>query len=99
MRLRFLKAIASVYGSFNVNAVVDIPDETLAKYWIAAGAAEEHKGKETAKARRIIPFKTPKIPKEKPTKISKGQYWCGKCHTLHKETSNIGKKHLKHRVG
>lgn len=38
---------------------------------------------------------TPPI-KEKPEVIPAGQYWCAKCHNLHRVTSNIGKRHLKH---
>ena len=39
-------------------------------------------------------------PKPKPVKpdvIPKGQFWCTKCKALHRETSNTGKKHIKHK--
>lgn len=41
-------------------------------------------------------------PKPKPVKpdvIPKGQFWCTKCKTLHREigTSKIGQKHLKYK--
>jgi len=39
----------------------------------------------------------PKTPQGKPDFIPKGQYWCGKCQTLHRETSKLGKRHLKHK--
>lgn len=31
----------------------------------------------------------------RPDVIPDGQYWCSKCLSLHRETSKIGKKHLK----
>jgi len=40
---------------------------------------------------------TPEPPVEQPP-IPDGQYWCGKCQTLHRETSKVGKRHLKHKV-
>jgi hypothetical protein len=39
----------------------------------------------------------PESPVEQ-TPIPEGQYWCGKCKTLHRENSGIGKRHLKHKV-
>lgn len=31
-----------------------------------------------------------------PDVIPPGQFWCPKCHALHRETSRVGKNHLKH---
>ncbi len=33
----------------------------------------------------------------KPDKIPAGMFWCPKCKILHRETSKIGQKHLKHK--
>ena len=39
----------------------------------------------------------PKPEPVKPDKIPAGMFWCPKCKILHRETSKIGQKHLKHK--
>ena len=97
MRLKFRKSVASIYGSFNVGTVADIPNEALAKHWCDRGVAVEDKGKPTAVARRMIKSEL-KLPKGKPDIIPKGMFWCGKCRSLHRSASVTGIKHLKHQV-
>ncbi len=33
---------------------------------------------------------------EKPLELKPGEYWCPKCQTIHRNSSNIGRKHLKY---
>lgn len=35
--------------------------------------------------------------KPKPDVIPDGLFWCGRCETLHRETSKVGQKHLKYK--
>lgn len=95
MRIKLLKSLASVYGSLNVGSIVDIPDEALARKWCDANVAVEVKDAPTTVARRIV---RNNAPREKPANIPEGHFWCGNCSVVHRETSGVGKRHLKHRV-
>ena len=35
---------------------------------------------------------------EKPRELKPGQYFCSKCQAIHRETSNLGKRHLKYKL-
>lgn len=89
MRIKFLKSIASIYGGFAPGMVVDIPNEAVARSWCNAGIAKPDKGKPTGTARQTIKAK---VPKEKPEKIPKGQFWCPRHQTLHRLNSPTGMK-------
>lgn len=52
MRIRILKSVATVHGSFQVNDVVDIPDD-MARDWCHAGIAMEDKSLDGAKETKV----------------------------------------------
>jgi hypothetical protein len=93
MRIRILKPFFYLAKNrhFNPGDVADIPEDE-AKIWLEEGMAMQDKsldgGTETKAG----------VPARKPEVIPPGHYWCGKCETLHRETSRLGKRHLKHKV-
>lgn len=97
MRIKILTSIASIYGGFAPDMVVDIPNEAVAKSWCNAGIAKEASGQdETAEARLIVPQKkAARIPNEKPEVTPEGMFWCEKHQTLHKLDSRTGTKCLR----
>ena len=73
----------------------DKPDEGLPDLLIIPEAINGKTLAETADiAREIIKAS---VPKPYPA-LQSGQYLCGECKTPHRETSKIGKKHLKYKV-
>ncbi len=103
MKLRFKQRIASIFGSFAPGMIADIPNENIAKSWIRNDIAESAEDDEvTAEA---VHQKGPHTSdatldaaRERPAELPEGQYWCGKCSLPHKETSQIGENHSKHRA-
>ena len=45
MKVRFLKGIASIFGTFEPGMVIDMPNKKIAASWLRNGIAEEVKGK------------------------------------------------------
>ena len=41
MRVRFLKGIASIFGTFEPDMVIDMPNEKIAASWVRNGIAEK----------------------------------------------------------
>lgn len=80
MRVRFLKGIASIYGTFEPGKEIDVPNEKVAASWLRNGIAE------------AVESEKPVVPET----IPDGQYWCSKCEKLHREASKTGQKHLKY---
>jgi len=98
MRIRFLKSVATNYGGFNVGQIADIPNEAVVEDWCKRGIAKKDTGTgETARVKQTS-SEAAKVLKEKPDKIPKSKFWCGKCHALHRLASAMGMKHLKHRA-
>ena len=45
MKVRFLKGIVSIFGTFEPGMVIDMPNKKIAASWLRNGIAEEVKGK------------------------------------------------------
>lgn len=55
MKVRFLKGIASIFGTFESGMVIDMPNEKIAASWLRNGIAEQVRG-------QGIPEKIAKAP-------------------------------------
>jgi len=88
MRIRILKSVATIRGSFQAGDIADMPDDT-ARDWCRAGIAMLDKSIEPKE------IKGNKSIKHKETKGNNGLYWCQKCGRSHERKSKIGKRHAK----
>ena len=67
------------------DVVYDLPDEMSKQHFQPVESA---------------PLEAPAQKPEpvKPENIPNGMYWCSKCETMHRESSKVGKAHLKHKA-
>lgn len=82
MRIRFIKSVRSMQGSFAAGSVADISENSAMEY-LRAGLAMQDKSLDG--------------PPENKEALGSNMYRCSKCQMAHKLDSKIGNRHLKYK--